>query len=381
MRPLYFDDPDLDYFLRYALAGQTYQASAHGECFAAAAQVREDDLDSWVTAWTAMAQQVEHRASDAELKGHRISAAQAYLRASTYHATAIIGLGPSDQRFRPAYQAFRAAFRRFAALSDLVIEPVELPFEDASLSGYLVRAGATAGTRRRPGPAIVLLGDRFAEEMYVWGGAQAAVRRGYQVLLVDLPGQGLSPFDGLHTRADAEVPVHAIIDFLLARDDIDPARVALFGMASAGYAATRAAAADRRIAAVISDSPLHDMAAIMSAEAPAADTAHHSPVRKVLFELTSWQIGSNQLPEMFALMRRMRVPDVSAITCPMLCLVSESEAAERVRQTRAVHDALPHPGKDLHVFTAAEGADDHNQAGNLALLHQISFDWLDEVLA
>ena len=87
-----------------------------------------------------------------------------------------------------------------------------------------------------------VLGDRFAEELYFWGGAPVATRRGYHVLLIDQPGQGITPFDGLYTRADAEVPVRAMVD---------TSHIALYGIASAGYMATRAVAFEKRISACI----------------------------------------------------------------------------------------------------------------------------------
>ena len=44
-----------------------------------------------------------------------------------------------------------------------------------------------------------------------------------------------------------------------------------------------------------------------------------------------------------------------------------------------VQPLLPNPKKALHIFTEEEGADAHNQVNNLSLLHQVVFDWLDEV--
>lgn len=102
-------------------------------------------------------------------------------------------------------------------------------------------------------------------------------------------------------------------------------------------------------------------------------------LRSILFDFTSWQGGKAQLSELFELFKDMKVNDVSKITCPMLCLVSTGEVAERIRQTQKIYRLLPNPKKALHIFTEEEGADAHNQANNLSLLHEIVFDWLDEV--
>ena len=374
---LYFKNPDLDYFLQYALACQTYQGSAYGECLYAASQIDEDDLESWIHAWTAVAQKVEATGMNAETKGHRFSAREAYLRAATYYAVALIALSPRDPRFRETFGTYRATFRRSAAFQDIPFEMVSLPFEGKFLSGYFLRAEGSAEKR----PTLIVLGDRFAEELYFWGGAPAATRRGYHVLLIDQPGQGITPFDGLYTRADAEVPVGAMVDYLCSRNEVDPSRIALYGIASAGYMATRAVAFEKRISACIADTPLSDMESLMMAEAPSSShqSASESALRSTLFDLTAWQVGKTQLSELFDVFKGMKVDEVSNITCPMLCLASTSEVAERIRQTRKIYESLSNPRSALHLFTEEEGADAHNQANNLSLLHQVVFNWLDEV--
>jgi pimeloyl-ACP methyl ester carboxylesterase len=288
---------------------------------------------------------------------------------------ALIAISPRDPRFRETYGTYRATFRRSAALQDIPFEIVDLPFEGRSLSGYFLRAEGRAEQR----PTLIVLGDRFAEELYFWGGAPR--RRGYHVLLIDQPGQGITPFDALYTRVDAEVPVRAMVDYLSSRSEVDPSRIALYGIASAGYMATRAVAFEKRISACIADTPLDDMESLMMAEAPASSHLSESEraLRSTLFDLTAWQAGKTQLSELVEVFKGMKVDDVSRITCPMLCLVSTGEVAERIRQTRKIYALLSNPKKAFHLFTEEEGADAHNQVNNLSLLHAIVLDWLDEV--
>ena len=145
--------------------------------------------------------------------------------------------------------------------------------------------------------------------------------------------------------------------------------------------ATRAVAFEKRISACIADTPLEDMESLMMAEAPSSSnlSASERALRSTLFDLTAWQVGKTQLSELFDVFKGMKVDDVSRITCPMLYLASTGEAAERIRQTRKIYELLPNPKKAFHLFTQEEGADAHNQANNLSLLHEIVFDWLDEV--
>jgi fermentation-respiration switch protein FrsA (DUF1100 family) len=48
-------------------------------------------------------------------------------------------------------------------------------------------------------------------------------------------------------------------------------------------------------------------------------------------------------------------------------------------QVDMLYAALQGP-KTLRVFAQEEGAEEHCQIGNMALLHQVLFDWLDEML-
>src|SRR3712207_9034395 len=81
-------------------------------------------------------------------------------------------------------------------------------------------------------------GETYAEDLYFWGGV-GAVDRGYNALLVDMPGQGATPFEGMHHRFDVEVPMGAVLDHLLGRSEVDTERVAAYGVSLGGYIGDR----------------------------------------------------------------------------------------------------------------------------------------------
>ena len=95
-------------------------------------------------------------------------------------------------------------------------------------------------------------GDSALEELYgvVSVGAQ---RRGYNVLMFEVPGQKAMFFDypDLFFRPDAEVPIGYVVDYVLSRPEVDPGKIALIGASFGGYFAPRAAAFEKRLAAVI----------------------------------------------------------------------------------------------------------------------------------
>ena len=69
------------------------------------------------------------------------------------------------------------------------------------------------------------------------------------------------------------------------------------------------------------------------------------------------------------------------ITCPLLNLSSTGEGKTMYDNARAFFDALPNPRNRFVLTTEDQGAEMHCQRGNSGLLHQIAFDWLDEILA
>ncbi|MFI8460806.1 dipeptidyl aminopeptidase, partial [Kitasatospora sp. NPDC085464] len=119
-----------------------YGGADFGEVVSTAERITEGDYGSWYTEWLATADRVSHDAGKALAAGHTVSARDAYLRASNYYRSAEFFLHghPCDPRHDHAYDRSVACFRSAAALFTPVIEPVEIPYEDTTLPGYLYRA-------------------------------------------------------------------------------------------------------------------------------------------------------------------------------------------------------------------------------------------------
>jgi 2,6-dihydroxypseudooxynicotine hydrolase len=74
--------------------------------------------------------------------------------------------------------------------------------------------------------------------------------RGIATLMVDGPGQGEAEYD-FPIRGDYEVPVKAMVDWVMKRTDVDTSRIGLWGVSLGGYYAPRAAAFEKRLKACI----------------------------------------------------------------------------------------------------------------------------------
>ena len=88
--------------------------------------------------------------------------------------------------------------------------------------------------------------------------AAAAIQRGYSCLTFEGPGQGaLIREQHLPFRPDWETVVTPVVDYLLTRPEVDPARIALMGISVGGYLAPRAAAFEQRLVALIANDGLY----------------------------------------------------------------------------------------------------------------------------
>jgi hypothetical protein len=252
-RPLLSEYEMWDEFGFRALAYALDHGADFGDCTSTIGRIPAGDTDAWQREWSATAGRMLAVADAALAAGDRISARDAYYRAANYYRIIEYPLygTPVDPRLVAASEAAVAAFLKGAALSEFPIEPVEIPFEGVTLPGYLVMVDDSS----QPRPTIVFTNgfDSDIQEMF-FAHAIAAVRRGYNALLFDGPGQGRNLIrDTMHLRPNWETVVTPVIDYALTRPEIDPEKIVLSGWSLGGYLAPRAAAFEHRIAALVAD--------------------------------------------------------------------------------------------------------------------------------
>ncbi len=389
---IYFKDPDIDFWLQaFTLGYSAYGGATIGEVFYAASRIDEKDLETWSREWTALASLVEEQAVESLHKSHTISARQAFLRATTYYRAASVSLRYADPRFKEVTHKVRSCFENFARLFDPLIERIQIPYEGSFLTGYFMKAADN--TEKKPTYIPVGGGETFAEDLYFWGGA-AGHMRGYNVLLIDLPGQGTTPFDGLHHRHDTEVPMKCVVDYLVSRPDVDSEKIIASGVSLGGYLVLRAVSFEQRIRACALSTPIVDWhqalvdampAALRVAPGLVAGTVTKlvgifAPAQLIAFEkFFEWQTGAKNLGEALEKFKSFKV-DVERVTCPTLCMVGEGEDQTFKTQTQLCYERL-HSPKKLLSFSKEQGADAHCQANNLQYAHERMFNWFDEILA
>jgi hypothetical protein len=395
----FFDHEQFNFEFQCALGGVAYGCGDVGELFATADRIIDGDADSWCAEWSATGRRVETTAEACAADGHPVSARAAYLRASAYHAMALSAVdGTKDPAalLEPTFRAHRRCFDAYVDLLDHPAERVRIPYEGDHMPGYLFRPAGV----QRPLPTLVMNNGSDGPVTSVWPVLSAgALARGYAVLVFDGPGQQSMLFErGVPFRHDWEHVITPVVDFLLARPDVDPARIALYGISQGGYWVPRALAFEHRVAAAVADPGVHDAFAPWWDGLPpemrqlldAGDRERFdhwmdegmrqaSPAERQNFEWRAKPYGLSSAFDVFTAARKFDLGDLGRqITTPMLVTDPEGEQFWP-GQSEALFEALP-GRKDLVRFTAHEGADRHCEPMARTLLEQRMLDWLDEVL-
>jgi pimeloyl-ACP methyl ester carboxylesterase len=377
-----------------------YGGADLGEVLATAKNIRSGSERGWHHEWKMTAARVEAIGEQALAAGHRVSGREAMLRASNYYRTAEFFLRThpaTDPEVTRLSTRARQAFATAVALFDTPVEAVSIPYECTTLPGYLFLVDDSG----RPRPTVVYTSgyDSTLEEAWFAIGA-AAVRRGYNVLAYDGPGQGAALREqGLVFRPDWEAALTPVLDFALTRKEIAPDQIALFGYSLGGFLVARAAAFDHRVAALILDDGIYDFHAAFSNALPgflqewidkgldarasrllsmraATDTGVRWGLRNGV-----WALGADSFPDLVRKARAYTLKGTAdRITAPALVMDAEDDHLLK-GQPQLVHQAMVNSPATLVTLTAAEGAGEHVHVGALARAHQIMFDWLDTTLA
>jgi pimeloyl-ACP methyl ester carboxylesterase len=396
---LVFNDENFSFELIRAMGHAVYGGADIGECLSTAARIRDGDVESWYREWNRTADRVAAIATACQETGREVSAREAWLRASNYYRSAeffLVALRPNDPRAHQAARRSRHAFAMAAARFAPPFERISIPYEGTTLSGHLYVVDDSG----RPRPTVIVVGgfDSTLEELYFFGPA-AALRRGYNALAFDGPGQGDAIRDKqLVFRADYEVPMRAVVDYALTRPEIDPERIALKAVSFGGFLGARAAAFEHRLAALILDPGVWSFAEVVRAKMPGFVWSLHdkgrawivdhlvalvvgrSPMKKWALANGLWTFGASSPDDWFSKLAAYTLEGVAEnIRCPTLVLDGEADHFQRRDQADRVFAAISAP-KQRIVFSASDGGSAHCQMGALSLQHQRVFDWLDGVL-
>jgi hypothetical protein len=296
------------------------------------------------------------------------------------------------------WELHRNCLDAFFARLDVPAEMVEIPYEDTTLPGYALRVDDSGAVR----PWIILNNGSDGSDTDMWTmGAAAALRRGYNVLIFDGPGQNAALFrQKLYFRPDWEAVITPMVNYLLTRSDVDPERIALSGVSQAGYWVPRAVAFEHRIAAAVADPGVFDVGTswtsnfspefddvlqqlyaatgdelaelVQGIDSAIVEKAAGSPDLAFTIAFRTYPYGTESVAEMLRLLREYTLEDVlDGVTCPVLVTDPEGESFWP-GQSDQVYNALPSEMRTIARF--------HCEPKAMGRRSQVIFDWLDGAL-
>ena len=274
-----------------------------------------------------------------------------------------------------------------------VAERIEIPYESTTLPGYFFRGAA--GEPRR-----TLIFNNGSDGSVVGRGptgSPSALARGWNAMTFDGPGQNAALVrQGLAFRPDWEKVITPVVDFLLARADMDGAKLALLGVSQAGYWVPRALAFEHRIAAGVADPGVVDVSTTVLGHLPhmmvklleAGEREKFnrdmewalkiSPSTRSMLALRMRPYGVTTPYEFFSASRDYVLTDelIAQITTPVLVTSPDNEQFWP-GQSQELFGKLTGK-KAIVAFTEAEGADSHCEPAASGMRGERIFDWLDE---
>lgn len=385
-----FKNGDMDFLFNWTVGVSQIIGMAPSQAFYAVYGIKDGDPAGWREGFRKQGEYQTERAQGFIKNNQPLAAGQFYLGAAYAYRAALQYTDPTTSGFSERVLEMEQAFQQGIDLFGVPLRPIEVPFEDTTLPGYYLEHDQET----RPVVLMVGGGDTFREDLFYFAG-YPGWKRGYNVVMVDLPGQGKTPGRGQHFCVDMNKPISAVLDWLEANAAARPEKIAIYGVSGGGYFSAQGVTTDNRLKAWIAATPIFDMVKLFEREFGSALKAPGwmlntfmrlagslNESAEINLKKYAWQFGTTDFKSAVeGVFAQAKVVDYSGIKCPSLFLMSEGEAPELKRQTHALHDNFRQRGVDvtLREFTAAEGADGHCQLNNLRLAHLVIFDWLDRV--
>ena len=269
----FFKEAALNFQMLFALGGAGYGVSEVGEVLATFDRIhgKGDTYLATFEEFQRLGRQLRKRADRDREAGRLESARSSYLRAAMYLDQALFftlgSANPTRRHEGAMYREMVGAWASAAALFEPRFEPVSIKWSGGRLPGWFLSPG---GRKRRPTVILNTGSDAQNIDMYVYGGA-AALERGWNALIFEGPGQG----SNLFLRNQVFIPqwervITPVVDFLRAHPTVDRRRICLVGQSFGGYLVARAAAHERRLAAVVPDPGVVDVFSDWEKSLPAA---------------------------------------------------------------------------------------------------------------
>ncbi|TQF04964.1 alpha/beta hydrolase [Kitasatospora acidiphila] len=316
-------------------------------------------------AWATVAAQAEQRAAHHDRGGFAQTAADLYLRAAVMWGRAQYSIfDAADPRKAAMRERTDHCVARLGALRDDRVRRVVLDFEGGSIHALLhLPAGEVENA-----PAVILgPGMDMIKEDYIWAAERYYTSRGMVALSIEGPGQGESRAGGLTVDlTNYERAIGRYLDYLAGLPEVDADRIGMFGISMSGYWGSRAAATDRRLAALAAfEAVTGDFTTIFE---------RAQPTFKNNYMYMSGYTDEDAFDRDLTL--QMPLGDlVAEIACPVLYGIGEFDELTDLGQALANFEKVRAP-KELRVYED----EFHPLGGVAAEAFRFGAEWLERAL-
>jgi dipeptidyl aminopeptidase/acylaminoacyl peptidase len=268
-------------------------------------------------------------------------------------------------------QKKRECYRAYARLSDHKVEEVWIPFKDSALPAWFHLPPGHSGGKL---PVVIAIPgmDSFKEVSVALYGDRW-LNRGIAVLAIDGPGQYEAPMVGINVSMENWLAAgKPVVDWLVARSDIDADRIGVTGTSFGSFFGTLVAATEPRIRAC---------AVISTCLEPGCHTIFEeaSPTFKKRFMYMSAITDEAKFDEFVKTLTWEGHAD--KIRCPYLCVAGEAEELSPLHYAERLVKQLKSP-KQLVVYQESRHSVGNVPAANLGPFPQILLaDWMEARLA
>jgi dienelactone hydrolase len=327
--------------------------------------------------WVHMADQLCTLADEDQASGRLLSAGEKLNRAASYLITAERLQAHGSEGRVALYRRHLDLFAEGVALSGENCERVEIPYEGTHLSALYVRAEGVEGRA----PILVQLNglDSTKEMKYRVGLPAWLAKRGVSSLVVDQPGTGEAlRLQGLTARFDAEHWASRVVDWLEARDDVDPKRIGCEGVSLGGYYCPRAVAFEPRFACGVVWGANHDWRDVQKRR---LEREGNLPVPHYWAHVC-WVWGAKDIEDFMRIAESVHLDGVvERIRVPFLVTHGEKDSQIPLKWAHRTYEQLVNsPKRKLKVFTDREGGVQHSSFDNSINAGHYIADWVAEAL-
>ena len=316
---------------------------------------------------------MERLARRAEAEGDTLTARDIYhAAAALYHTGQHSIFTDEDPNKAIIHRRLEECYERICAINDYPLERVEIPFEGSYIQClYHMIPG------KPKAPACLFLpGMDMCKETGIDPANNPFIKRGFHVLVIDGPGQGMSNIRGIKITKDSyERAASACIDWLLQRPEVDGDRIASIGFSFGTFMNTRLFARDKRIKAAAGLA-----ACYCTKKRTLADNFEVGGLRSK--QVIMYMCGIDDEVEFDKFAKDMHHEDaMPLIDRPFLLTCGEFDPTAPLPDTEYLYDMIPGP-KEMWVFEDSYHSGVRENISNLGNVPPTLFvlDWLKKAV-